>query len=77
MPLILVNNLGPQTSFPVPEGIINHRGHNTLAVLLWSMEPRGVKLAGLELVAKGAYQTSYGEVQAAPQPKWAPRKGAY
>ncbi|KAF8467702.1 glycoside hydrolase superfamily [Kalaharituber pfeilii] len=43
--------------------------HNTVGLLLWSLEPKGVKLAGLDLVAKGVYQSGYGEVGAGPQPK--------
>ncbi|KAF8329797.1 uncharacterized protein EI90DRAFT_3062042 [Cantharellus anzutake] len=33
-----VANLGPQYKFPVHQGIINYRGVNTVAVLLWVLE---------------------------------------
>ncbi|EJD49636.1 hypothetical protein AURDEDRAFT_135665 [Auricularia subglabra TFB-10046 SS5] len=32
-----VANLGPQTVFPVHEGILNYRGSNTVAVSLWAI----------------------------------------
>ncbi|KAF9039430.1 glycoside hydrolase family 35 protein [Hymenopellis radicata] len=33
-----VANLGPQSKFPVHEGILNYHGTNTLAVALWALE---------------------------------------
>ncbi|KAI0033132.1 glycoside hydrolase family 35 protein [Vararia minispora EC-137] len=38
-----VANLGPQTKFPVHQGILEYNGTNTVAVALWAMEP--VKIA--------------------------------
>ncbi|PSS38122.1 hypothetical protein PHLCEN_2v29 [Hermanssonia centrifuga] len=32
-----ISNFGPQTIFPVPEGILNHHGQNQIAVTLWSL----------------------------------------
>ncbi|TFY77798.1 hypothetical protein EWM64_g6213, partial [Hericium alpestre] len=37
-----VGNLGPQTKFPVHEGILDYSGENTVAVALWAMEPVAV-----------------------------------
>ncbi|CCX12140.1 glycoside hydrolase family 35 protein [Pyronema domesticum] len=71
------NNVGPQTSFPVPEGILNHRGDNSLGVSLWAMDKAGAKLCGLDLKAKLVAETSYGSVAPSEQPKWVKRKGAY
>ncbi|KAG8737249.1 hypothetical protein FRC10_008399 [Ceratobasidium sp. 414] len=31
------SNYGPQTVFPIPEGIINHRGENDVLLTLWSL----------------------------------------
>lgn len=71
------NNVGPQTEFPVPEGIINHQGKNTLGVSLWAMDKAGAKIEGLELVATALVQSGFGKVEASEQPKWKERKGAY
>ncbi|KAI5790579.1 beta-galactosidase A [Peziza echinospora] len=70
-----VNNLGPQTSYPVPEGILNHQGPNTVGLLLWSLQKEVVKLEGLDLVARGVYQSGFGKVAASPQPEWEVRDG--
>lgn len=47
-----VNHIGPQTSFPVPEGVLNYNGDNYIGLSLWNMESDSttvVKLDGLEL----------------------------
>lgn len=44
-----VANLGPQSKFPVPEGVLNHNGLNTVAITLWSLGERGAKLANFTL----------------------------
>ncbi|KAI0688987.1 glycoside hydrolase family 35 protein [Cytidiella melzeri] len=41
---------GPQEVFPLPEGILNHRGKNELMVTLWSLDAEGAKMEELELV---------------------------
>lgn len=71
------NNVGPQLEFPVPEGIINHQGKNSVGVSLWAMDKEGAKLEGLELVATALIQSGFGEVEASEQPRWKERKGAY
>jgi hypothetical protein len=71
------NNVGPQTVFPVPEGIINHRGENALGVSLWAMDGEGAKLCGLELEKLLVVQTGYGTVVPSEQPAWQKRQGAY
>lgn len=48
-----VNNVGPQTNFPVPEGILNYRGTNYFAVSLWGLDAGATKIAGLELAVDG------------------------
>ena len=72
-----VNNIGPQVAFPVPEGILNHRGQNTLALSLWALDPKGATLDGFDLVAEGVVRTGMVEVKAVEQPRYAVRKGAY
>ncbi|CAE6442843.1 unnamed protein product [Rhizoctonia solani] len=31
------SNYGPQTAFPIPEGILNHRGDNDVLLTIWSL----------------------------------------
>lgn len=54
-----MNNIGPQVSFPVPEGILNYDGQNYLALTLWSLESGGAKIAGLFLEMGTPVQSGY------------------
>ncbi|KAJ5904546.1 hypothetical protein N7504_006929 [Penicillium tannophilum] len=72
-----VNNIGPQTSYPVPEGILNYRGTNWLGLTLWGLDDDGASLDGLELVSTHPVLTSMSEVESVDQPKWQKRAGAY
>ncbi|KAL1617258.1 hypothetical protein SLS56_011062 [Neofusicoccum ribis] len=72
-----VNNLGPQTSFPVPEGILNYNGRNTLAITLWNLDDAGVGLVDLQLVSTQVIQSGYKKPSQAPQPAWMEREGAF
>lgn len=56
---LTVNHLGPQSKFPVPEGILNYSGQNFIAITLWAQQEGGAKLDGLELVADAAIQSGY------------------
>ncbi|KAK7695246.1 hypothetical protein QCA50_002436 [Cerrena zonata] len=49
---------GPQTLFPLPEGILNHNGKNELLVTLWSLDGAGAKVADLELVTTATVSSS-------------------
>ncbi|KAF9890344.1 hypothetical protein FE257_006010 [Aspergillus nanangensis] len=73
----LISNIGPQTSYPVPEGILNHRGTNWVAVSLWALESEGAKLESFEMVNTTPILSGMDEVKASEQPKYKPRKGAY
>lgn len=72
-----VNNIGPQTSYPVPEGILNYRGTNWLALSLWAQEEEGAKLESLELINATPVLTALKHVQSVEQPKYQARRGAY
>ncbi|GFF25268.1 probable beta-galactosidase E [Aspergillus udagawae] len=72
-----VNDLGPQTNFPVPEGILNYNGVNYVALTLWALESQGALVGGLELVASTPFLSGYRKPAPAPQPGWKPRRGAY
>ncbi|KAK3720145.1 hypothetical protein LTR37_003969 [Vermiconidia calcicola] len=53
------NHIGPQTSFPVPQGIWNYHGTNYIAFALWSLEPDGAKVEGLELTVNGRVKATF------------------
>lgn len=72
-----VNNIGPQTSYPVPEGILNYQGTNWLALTLWAQEENGAKLDSLELVNTTPVLTALAGVESVDQPAYSPRPGAY
>ena len=72
-----VHNIGPQDSYPVPEGILNYHGTNWVAVSLWALDAAGAKIDGLQLVAGELVQSARGPVALSPMPAWTPRAGAY
>ncbi|PWY63838.1 hypothetical protein BO83DRAFT_456186 [Aspergillus eucalypticola CBS 122712] len=47
------------TKFPIPPGIINNRGQNTLALSVWAQTDAGAKLDTVELFTYGLYQTDF------------------
>jgi beta-galactosidase len=49
-----INDLGPQHSFPVPNGILNPRGENTVAIAVWNTENSGGGLGSVSLVNYGS-----------------------
>ncbi|PVH74545.1 glycoside hydrolase family 35 protein [Cadophora sp. DSE1049] len=67
-----VPHIGPQTRFPVPPGVINNRGLNTVALSLWAMTDEGAKVDTVKLITYGAYQTDFGFSRdwSALQPGW-------
>ena len=44
-----IANLGPQTKFPLPPGILNCNGQNTLVVALWALTSKGARIGSLTL----------------------------
>jgi beta-galactosidase len=54
----IVNNIGPQLRYPVPEGILNYYCTNYLALTLWSLENDPVKMTGLALQTDAVLQSS-------------------
>ncbi|THV02543.1 glycoside hydrolase family 35 protein [Dendrothele bispora CBS 962.96] len=53
-----INNIGPQTVFVLPAGILRRKSTNTLALSLWSLDSRGASVAGLELISDGTFSTA-------------------
>ncbi|KAH7092839.1 glycoside hydrolase family 35 protein [Auriculariales sp. MPI-PUGE-AT-0066] len=71
-----IANLGPQTLFPVPSGILKSRGENVVAVSLWSLgsDPDDLHIPSIELVELGVYLGGPGRVQV-DSPGWAALRG--
>ncbi|KAI9732382.1 MAG: hypothetical protein M1834_001590 [Cirrosporium novae-zelandiae] len=55
-----VPHIGPQSVFPIPPGVLNTRGKNTLALSLWAQTDAGAQLDGVELVEYGRYVSGFG-----------------
>ncbi|KAJ7688379.1 glycoside hydrolase superfamily [Mycena rosella] len=72
-----VNNIGPQTSFPVPQGILNYQGANTLAVSLWAAGSGGARLDSLSLRLTSRVESSMPAVVNQPLTPWTKRLGVF
>jgi hypothetical protein len=72
-----VNNIGPQTKFPVPEGIWNYRGRNWVGVSLWALDAGGAKVEEFELMNGPMVYSGMEEVKPVNGPKWVKREGSY
>jgi hypothetical protein len=69
-------HIGPQTRFPVPPGIVNMQGRNTLSVVVWAQTDAGAKLSTLRLFEYASYESGFGFGGidgAALQPRWEDR----
>ncbi len=53
-----VNYLGPQTSFPVPNGILNPHGANSIAIAVWNLDGTTGGLGKVALTNYGSYASS-------------------
>lgn len=71
-----VPHIGPQSRYPIPEGILNYHGTNTLGITLWAMEEGGAKIEGLDWDVSMITATGFGEIELSPAPKWEKRPGA-
>lgn len=70
--------IGPQTAFPVPEGILDYGGRNWVGLVVWALEEgAAAKVPGLELVAGTPVWTGRQAVQVVDSPKWEEREGAF
>lgn len=66
-----VANIGPQAKFPVPVGILNPNGKNTVAVALWALVDAPVSPT-LQLSLDNAVEGGVGPI-AVNNPLWTPR----
>ncbi len=53
-----VNYLGPQHSFPVPNGILNPNGKNSIAIAVWNLDGSTGGLGTVALTNYGSYASS-------------------
>ncbi|OIW30547.1 glycoside hydrolase family 35 protein [Coniochaeta ligniaria NRRL 30616] len=72
-----VSNVGPQTEFPVPEGILNYKGENWIGLAVWALESGGAKVPGFTLKAGNPVITGRQKVEVVDAPGWKARQGAY
>ncbi|KAJ8113720.1 hypothetical protein OPT61_g4217 [Boeremia exigua] len=71
------NGIGPQRRFPVPEGIFDYRGENTVSISIWALEEGGVGPKSIRLVSGMPVQSGYGEIALSPMTGWEKREDAY
>ena len=53
-----VNYLGPQHSFPIPNGILRTDGRNTIAIAVWNLDSSTGGLGQVSLTDYGSYASS-------------------
>ncbi|MEU6848860.1 beta-galactosidase [Actinacidiphila alni] len=53
-----VNYLGPQHSFPIPNGVLNPNGSNTIALAVWNLDGSTGGLGKVALTNYGSYASS-------------------
>ncbi|KAI1140748.1 glycoside hydrolase family 35 protein [Hypoxylon sp. FL0543] len=73
-----IGHIGPQASFPVPEGILNYNGENWIGLAIWRMEDSGdAPVLAFELEAGVAVLTGRDPIVLVKSPMWSMREGAY
>ncbi|KAJ7627198.1 glycoside hydrolase family 35 protein [Roridomyces roridus] len=71
-----LSSLGPQVSYPVPEGILNHHGENEVLISLWALNSTGAKFSKLELNKRASLTSSkVATVDIVSAPGWAELRG--
>lgn len=72
------SNIGPQTEFPVTEGVLNYNGENWLGITLWALGDEGASVPGLNWsIGATPVRTGRGAVTLVEAPVWSERPGAY
>ncbi|KAG6010445.1 hypothetical protein E4U21_006446 [Claviceps maximensis] len=71
------SNIGPQTEFPVPEGILNYKGDNWIGLAVWSLDDAGASVSGFTLRKGTPVQTSRERVTFVGGPLYTEREGSY
>lgn len=72
------SNVGPQSEFPVPEGVLDYQGENWLGLVLWALGSDGAKVPGLNWTHSSTPAlTGRAMPSLVEQPAWELRPGAY
>jgi hypothetical protein len=58
-----VNYVGPQSSFPIPDGVLNPHGKNTIALAVWNLDGSTGGLGKVALTDYGSYASSLSVAQ--------------
>ncbi len=53
-----INYLGPQHTFPIPNGILNPNGRNTIALAVWNLDGSTGGLGRVSLTNYGSWASS-------------------
>jgi hypothetical protein len=53
-----INNIGPQTVYALPAGILRSHSTNTLAIALWSLDSAGASIPGVTLIQDGTFTSA-------------------
>jgi beta-galactosidase GanA len=70
-----VNYLGPQHTFPVPNGVLNPNGRNSVAIAVWNLDGSSGGLGKVSLTDYGSYASSL-RVAQNDSPRYDPKKYA-
>ncbi|MFE7854253.1 beta-galactosidase [Streptomyces sp. NPDC057403] len=70
-----VNYLGPQHTFPVPDGILDPHGRNSVAIAVWNLDGSTGGLGRVSLTDYGSYASSL-RVAQNDSPRYDPRRYA-
>jgi beta-galactosidase len=73
---IIANDLGPQTLFYVPEGILNHHGENTIAIGVVAVDEE-VTLGEVTIEPYAKLLSGKPAVGVVPSPTYASRKSSH
>lgn len=69
--------IGPQTEFPVPEGILDYKGRNWIGLAVWALDKSGARVPGLHLKVGTPVLTSRKRVKTVKGPSYVKRRHAY
>ncbi|KAF7531211.1 hypothetical protein G7054_g9091 [Neopestalotiopsis clavispora] len=72
-----ISHIGPQSKFPVPEGILDYQGENSIALVIWTMEDRTAQLENFRLEAGFPVYSGRSPVKVVESPFWKKRDDAY
>lgn len=73
-----IPQIGPQTRYPFPPGVINNQGKNTLALSVWAQTENGAQL-NVSLITYGVYRSGFDFNQDWKylQPEWTAERSQY